>query len=141
MSNAARTAVLEAHCRELKLPSVRRHYPELVRQATLDGWDYEEFLLQLLEVEVLTRRDGPAGYPRIRGRAVTRLLRQWRFPDLKTFEQLDWEALRGVDAVRLPVAVEGAHCDVVHAMVSLTGNRPTRNKTGLSHQTAHIDHL
>ena len=101
MNNAARAAVLEAHCRELKLPSVRRLYPELVRQATQDGWDYEEFLLQLLEVEVLTRRDGPAGYPRIRGRAVARLLRQARFPDLKTFEQLDWEALGGVERPQL----------------------------------------
>ena len=71
--------------------------------------------------EVLTRRDGPAGYPRIRGRAVARLLRQARFPDLKTFEQLDWEALRGVDAVRLPVAVEGAHCDVVHVVSAGVG--------------------
>ena len=85
MSEAARAAVLEAHCRELKLPSVRRLYPELVRQATQDGWDYEEFLLQLLEVEVLTRRDG----------AVARLLRQARFPDIKTLEQLDWEAPAG----------------------------------------------
>ena len=70
MSDAARTAVLEAHCRELKLPSVRRHYPELVRQAAHDGWNYEEFLLQLLESEVLARHDG----------AVARLLRQARFP-------------------------------------------------------------
>ena len=101
MNNAARAAVLEAHCRELKLPSVRRLYPDLVRQATHDGWDYEEFLLQLLEAEVLTRRDGPAGYPRIRGRAVARLLRQARFPDLKTFEQLDWEALGGVERPQL----------------------------------------
>ena len=53
-----------------KLPSVRRLYPELVRQATQDGWDYEEFLLQLLEVEVLTRRDG----------AVARLLRRLGSP-------------------------------------------------------------
>ena len=91
MNNAARAAVLEAHCRELKLPSVRCLYPDLVRQATHDGWDYEEFLLQLLEAEVLTRRDG----------AVARLLRQARFPDLKTFEQLDWEALGGVERPQL----------------------------------------
>ena len=91
MSDAARTAVLEAHCRELKLPSVRRHYPELVRQATHDGWNYEEFLLQLLESEVLARRDG----------AVARLLRQARFPDPKTLEQLDWEALQGVERPQL----------------------------------------
>ncbi|MCY3656753.1 MAG: ATP-binding protein [Chloroflexi bacterium] len=91
MSEAARAAVIEAHCRELKMPSVRRDYPELVRQATHDGWDYEEFLVQLLEGEVLSRRDS----------AVARLLRQARFPDLKTFEQLDWEALQGVERPQL----------------------------------------
>ena len=91
MSEAARAAVIEAHCRELKMPSVRRDYPELVRQATHDGWGYEEFLVQLLEGEVLSRRDS----------AVTRLLRQARFPDLKTFEQLDWDALRGVERPQL----------------------------------------
>ena len=96
MSDAARTAVIEAYSTELKLPSVRRHYPELVRQAAHGGWDYEEFLVQLLEAEVHSRRDGPAGYPRIRGRAVARLLRQARFPDIKTLDQLDWDALHGV---------------------------------------------
>ena len=65
MSDAARRAVLETHCRELKLPTVRRQYPVLVRQAAHDGWDYEAFLLQLLEAEVLVRRAG----------AVARLLR------------------------------------------------------------------
>lgn len=87
----ARAAVLEAHCRELKLPTVRRQYPELVRQAAHDGWDYEEFLLQLLEAEVLVRRDG----------AVARLMRGARFPDLKTMDQLDWDALRGIERPQL----------------------------------------
>ena len=54
-------------------------------------WDYEEFLLQLIEAEVLTRR----------AVAVARLLRQARFPDLKTLEQLDWDALRGVERPQL----------------------------------------
>ena len=74
MSGPARAAVLDAHCRELRLPTVRRQYSELVRQAAHDGWDYEEFLLQLLEAEILVRRDG----------AVTRLLRGAPVPDLKT---------------------------------------------------------
>ena len=58
---------------------------------THDGWDYEEFLLQLLESEVLSRRDS----------AVARLLRQARFPDVKTLEQLDWEALQGIERPQL----------------------------------------
>ena len=91
MSGAARAAVIEAHCRELKLPMIRREYPALVRQATHDGWDYEELLVQLLEAEVLARRDS----------AVARLLREARFPDLKTLEQLQWEALQGVERAQL----------------------------------------
>ncbi len=90
-NDAARAAVLEAHCRELKLPTVRRQYPELVRQAAHDGWDYEAFLLQLLEAEILVRRDG----------AVARLLRAARFPDLKTLDQLDWDVLRGIERPQL----------------------------------------
>ena len=31
MSAPARAAVLDAHCRELRLPNVRRRYPEVVR--------------------------------------------------------------------------------------------------------------
>jgi DNA replication protein DnaC len=91
MSETARAAVIEAHCRELKVPTLRREYPALVRQATHDGWDYEELLVQLLEAEVLARRDS----------AVARLLHQARFPDLKTLEQLRWEALQGVERAQL----------------------------------------
>ena len=110
MSDAARTAVIEAYSTELKLPSVRRHYPELVRQAAHGGWDYEEFLVQLLEAEVHSRRAGPAGYPRIRGRAAARLLRQARFPDIKTLDQLDWAALGGVAR---PQLAQLAACEYV----------------------------
>ena len=100
MSDAARTAVIEAYSTELKLPSVRRNYPELVRQAAHGGWDYEEFLVQLLEAEVLSRRDG----------AVARLLRQARFPDIKTLDQLDWAALGGVAR---PQLAQLAACEYV----------------------------
>ena len=100
MSDAARTAVIEAYSTELKLPSVRRHYPELVRQAAHGGWDYEEFLVQLLEAEVHSRRDG----------AVARLLRQARFPDIKTLDQLDWAALGGVAR---PQLAQLAACEYV----------------------------
>lgn len=91
MSEVARAAVIEAHCHELKVPTLRREYPALVRQATHDGWDYAELLVQLLEVEVLARRDS----------AVQRLLREARFPDPKTLEQLDWEALQGVERAQV----------------------------------------
>ena len=63
----------------------------MVRQAAHDGWDYEEFLLQLPEAEVLVHSDG----------AAARLLRGAGFPDLKTLDQLDWDALRGIERPQL----------------------------------------
>jgi DNA replication protein DnaC len=98
MSDAARQAVLEAHCRELKLPRVLRQSPELCRQARNDGWDYEDFLIHLLEAEVAGRRDATA----------TRRLREARFPDVKTFDQVNWKKLSGVSKPKL---MELASCD------------------------------
>jgi len=87
MSNAARAAVIEGYCRELKVPAMNRECGALVRQATQGGWSYEEFLVHVLEAEVTARREG----------SVARLIRQARFPDSKTLDQVDWELLRGVD--------------------------------------------
>jgi DNA replication protein DnaC len=98
MSDAACQAVFEAHCRELKLPSVLRCCEEVARQARQDGWAYEEFLVQLLEAEVTTRRE----------RTSTRRLREARFPDIKTLDQVDWDALRGISR---PQVKELASCD------------------------------
>jgi DNA replication protein DnaC len=95
---AARHAVLEAHCRELKLPRVLREHAPLVRQARQDSWDYEEFLVQLLELEVHGRRDATAA----------RRIREARFPDVKTLDQIDWEALQGISR---PKVLELASCD------------------------------
>ena len=95
---AARQAVLEAHCRELKVPRVLREYAPLVRQARQDGWDYEEFLVQLLELEVHGRRDATAA----------RRIREARFPDVKTLDLIDWEAFQGISRRKV---LELASCD------------------------------
>jgi DNA replication protein DnaC len=87
MSEAAiRDAVLQEQLRTLKLPGVAREYPALARQAREDGWAYEEFLRQLLETELRSRQD----------RVAARRLQEARFPVVKTLDQLDWPALRGV---------------------------------------------
>jgi len=98
MTNAAaRDAVIAQYCRELKLPAVHREHPALARQAQDGGWPYEDYLVQLLDAEVTSRRDA----------AAARLLKQARFPDVKTLDQIDWEALRGVSR---PKVMELASC-------------------------------
>ena len=63
MSEAARAAVLEAHCRELKLPTVRRSYRELVRQATHDGF-YEGRSFRKADVAASSGCGAPPGASR-----------------------------------------------------------------------------
>ena len=100
MSEAARAAVLGEYCKELKMPAVRREYPALARQARNDGCDYEDFLKDLLEAEITSRRD----------HAATSRLREARFPDVKTLDQLDWKTLKGIPK---PKIAELAACDFI----------------------------
>ena len=61
---------------------------------------YEDLLRELLEAEITNRHQSTA----------RRLLREARFPDIKTFDQLDWAALKGVSRPKL---MELASCDFI----------------------------
>ena len=100
MSNAACEAVIQEYCHELKLAAVVRDYPGLCRRARDAGWAYEDLLRELLEAEITNRHQSTA----------RRLLREARFPDIKTFDQLDWAVLKGVSRPKL---MELASCDFI----------------------------
>ena len=91
MSRAARRAVMAEHLKTLKMPSVLRDYEGRARQAQDGQWDYEDCLRELLETEVSDRA----------ARTVQRRLRAARFPDHKTLEQIDWQALSGISKPKL----------------------------------------
>jgi DNA replication protein DnaC len=102
MNAAAREAVLAEHCRELKVPSIVREHAAIARQARDGGWAYEDFLVQVLETEIHSRR----------GHAVEHRLRDARFPETKTLDQLDWNALKGISKPKL---AELTSCDFIRA--------------------------
>lgn len=88
---AAREVALREYCRELRMPAVMRHGAELARQARDGGWEYEEFLQQLLEAEIQSRRD----------HAAANRMKAAHFPELKTFDQMDWAELKGISRPKL----------------------------------------
>ncbi len=98
MSDVARQAVIAEHLKTLKLPAFTRDYAARARQARDGGWDYEDYLRELLEAEVISRRD----------RCAARRLKAAQFPDHKTLEQIDWQALKGISKPKL---AELASCD------------------------------
>jgi len=88
---AIREAVLSEHLRGLKMPGAAKEYQGLARQARDGGWDYEEFLRHVLEAEMRSRQE----------RTSARRLQEARFPDIKTLDQMDWEALKGISRTKL----------------------------------------
>lgn len=95
---AAREAVISEYLKALKLPAFASEYQGLVRQASDGGWDYEDFLRELLEMELRSREE----------RTAKRRLKEARFPDVKTLDQLDWEALNGISRQKV---MELASCE------------------------------
>jgi DNA replication protein DnaC len=98
MSDAARDAVLREQLQTLKLPAVARDYLPLARQARDAGWAYEDYLRELLDSEIRGREE----------RTAARRLREARLPDVKTLDQIDWQALQGVSR---PKILELASCE------------------------------
>ena len=96
---AVRDAVLSEHLHTLKLPGLAREYPSLARQARDGGWAYEEFLRCALEAELRSREESVAAHR----------LREARFPDIKTLDQLDWKALQGISRPKLLELASGEY--------------------------------
>jgi DNA replication protein DnaC len=100
MSSEVIDAVIGQQTKQLKLPGIGRAYAGVGRQACDEGWPYEEYLRELLDTELRSRHD----------RAAERRLREARFPDVKTLDQIDWNALGGVSR---PKALELASCEFI----------------------------
>lgn len=97
MNAAVVDAVIQEQVKVLKLPAIGREYASLARQGRDGGWSYEEFLRELLDGELRSRQE----------RTAERRLREARFPDIKTLDQIDWDALSGVSR---PKIAELASC-------------------------------
>jgi len=100
MSDAVLQAVIQGHARQLRTPTIARECAAVARRARDEGWAYEEFLRELLEAELRSRQEN----------AARRYLKQAGFPDQKTLEQIDWDALSGISR---PKILELASCGFV----------------------------
>ena len=101
-TNAAATAaVIAGRCKELKLSTILSEYEAVARQAQDGDWGFELFLAELLEREVIKRREN----------AARRRLKEAHFPDVKTLDQLDFTALKGVSKTKIQALSSGQFID------------------------------
>ncbi len=101
MNSAATMAILAEHCKELRMPTIMSEYPGLVRQAQDGDWPYESFLQELFEREVIKRRQNVS----------KRRIKEARFPDVKTLDQLEWSRLQGVSKTKIKALSSGQFID------------------------------
>jgi DNA replication protein DnaC len=85
--NAGINALLMENLKALKLSAMKRDLESYIRQAKQDKVGYDEFLLNLTEIEVLTRKEN--GYKR-------RLI-EAKFPLVKPLETFDFGAAPELD--------------------------------------------
>lgn len=89
--------LLDAHLKRLKLPTVRRQYAAMARDAADHHKTYEEFLLALLEQE-LQQRDANMMRQRIRRAA---------FPEVKTLETFEFMAIPSLNKPKVLALSQG----------------------------------
>jgi len=95
------TDLVRKHARQLKMPGAAREFESLARQAREETWSFEDYLQEVLTVEVSSRRDS----------AVRQRLRDARFPEIKTLDQFDFATSDGIDAAQIAELARGGWLD------------------------------
>jgi DNA replication protein DnaC len=98
--NAGVNALLSHNLKQLNLSTMGRHLDEYVRQAAEGRLEYEEFLLNLTDVELRVRAEN----------RLKRRLREAKFPLIKTLETFDFDNTPGMDIRRVK---DLAQCDFI----------------------------
>lgn len=94
-------AELNACLKELHLPVIRRSFEEKARQATQETLSYQQFLLELVELECQERR----------AHRIERLLRSSRLPLDKTLDNFDMKRLPARAARQVKTLADGTFLD------------------------------
>ena len=84
--------------KQLHMPTIRRSYEEIAGQARAETWSYEQYLLELLNLECETRRQN----------RISRNLHLSKLPPSKTFENFDKKRLPPKVANHLNVLINGS---------------------------------
>ena len=84
--------------KSLHMPTIRRSYEEVAGQARAETWSYEQYLLELLNLECETRRQN----------RISRNLHLSKLPPSKTFENFEKKRLPPKVANHLNVLINGS---------------------------------
>lgn len=106
---SAMEAVVRAHCRMLKIPTLAREFVAVERRAIHEEWSPLAYLHALLDAEITTRGE----------HAIERRLRAARLPARKTLAQFDWRRPHGLSKHKVEELARCAWVEAAHNVVLL----------------------
>jgi len=93
--------LLEHYLKQLRLPTMVREYPKLAEQCAKEAATFEQFLLRLVELEMMDRER----------RATERRIKAAKFPVTKSLETYNFLA---IPSLNKKLVVELARCEWIH---------------------------
>jgi DNA replication protein DnaC len=98
VSRAAIVAdLIRTQARQLKMPGLGRAFSDLARQAREEHWTHEDYLHDILAVEVNSRVES----------AVRQRIRGAGFAEMKTLDEFDFSIAEGIAAVKIAELAKG----------------------------------
>jgi DNA replication protein DnaC len=98
MSRSIATAeAIVAQARQLKMPGLAKGFVALARQAREEKWSIEDYLHEVLAIEIASRVDS----------AIRQRIHNARFPEMKTLDQFDFAASDGIDRAAILALARG----------------------------------
>jgi len=115
-------AMVDLHCKELRLPGVRKAYPSVARDAVDNDHSLTQFLAACLEEETQSRQQS-------RLQAHTR---QAKFPSLKTLQEFDFAAIPSLNKAKVLHLAQGQFVRNRDNVVCLGGSGVGKSHVGVA---------
>jgi DNA replication protein DnaC len=115
--------LLAHYLKTLKLPTFYREYSKVAKQCSVEGVDYEGYLLRLSEQELIDRQR----------RMVERKIKQAKFPTIKRLDSFDFKV---IPSLNKKLVMELARCEFIERKENVialgnSGTGKTHIATGL----------
>ncbi|GAB6052885.1 IS21-like element helper ATPase IstB [Magnetospira thiophila] len=110
--------LLHHHLKKLRLPTFLAEYDKLAKQSAAENKNHVEFLLRLVELELIERER----------RMIERRIKAARFPAVKSLDNFDFKAMASLNK---PLVMELARCQYIEDRENIIALGPSG--TGKTH--------